>query len=159
VCEVSWLFFEAKRGPRAKRFGKPFRKTSARDKISEFCSPGPPTLTLKYVTRPKPDFLIANRMKFELFTVLQCAVSVVSMIVLLLMHLILFWRLTDGTHILDAKCVKVLSRAVAGRGQLRPSPTRSSPCVFPKPDRTQFPQLVLPLNSQLTTLRAPEVPS
>ena len=35
----------------------------------------------------------------------------------------------------------------------------TSPCVFPEPDRTPFPQLVLPLNSQLTTLRAPEVPS
>jgi hypothetical protein len=31
--------------------------------------------------------------------------------------------------------------------------------MFPEPYRTQFPQLVLPINSQLTTLRAPEVPS
>ena len=31
--------------------------------------------------------------------------------------------------------------------------------MFPEPDRTQFPQLVLPINSQLTTLRAPEVQS
>ena len=90
---------------------------------------------------------------------LQCAVSVVPMIVLLFMLLMLFWHLTNGTHISDAKCVKTLSRVVAGRGQLRPSPTRSNQCVFPEPDRTQFPQLVLPINSQLTTLRAPEFPS
>jgi len=102
---------------------------------------------------------MATRMKFELFTVLQCAVSVVPIIVLLLMLMILFWHLTNGTHTSDANCVKVLSGVVAGRGQLRPSPTRSSLCVFPEPDRTQFPQLVLPINSQLVTLRSPEVPS
>lgn len=45
-----------------------------------------------------------------------------------------------------------------GRGQLRQLPTRPSLCVSPEPARTQFPQLVLPVNSQLTTLRAPEVP-
>jgi hypothetical protein len=97
-------------------------------------------------------------MKFELCTVLQCAVSVVPMIVLLLMLMILFWRLMNGTLTSDAMCVKVLSRVVAGRGQLLPSPTRLSLWLFPEPDRTQFPQLVLPINSQLTTLRAPEVP-
>jgi hypothetical protein len=48
---------------------------------------------------------MATKMKFKLFTVLQCAVSVVPMIVLILMHLILFWRLTNGTHISDAKYV------------------------------------------------------
>ena len=65
-------------------------------------------------------------MKFELCTVLQCAVSVVPMIVLLLMLMILFWRLMNGTLTSDAMCVKVLSRVVAGRGQLRQSPTRLS---------------------------------
>ena len=34
-----------------------------------------------------------------------------------------------------------------------------SVCLSPEPDGTQFPQLILPVNSQLTTLRAPEVPS
>ena len=102
---------------------------------------------------------MATRKMFELFTVLQCAVSVVPMVVLLLMLLILFWRLTNGTRTSDAMCVKVLSGVVAGRGQLRPSQARSSLCVFPEPDGTQFLPLVLPINSQIATLRAPEVQS
>ena len=56
-------------------------------------------------------------------------------------------------------CIEVLSGVVAGRGHLRPSQTRSSLCVFPEPDGTQFLPLVLPINSQIATLRAPEVQS
>jgi hypothetical protein len=68
-----------------------------------------------------------------------------------------FRRLTNGTRTSDAKCVKVLISSCCWEGQLGSSPIRSSLCAFLEPDRTQFPHLILPVNSQLTTLRAPDV--
>lgn len=41
-------------------------------------------------------------------------------------------------------------KAISGRRLLRKLPIKSSPCLSPQPDGTQFPHLALSINSQLS---------
>jgi hypothetical protein len=84
--EDPMFFFEARRSPRAKKLGKPYRRRLHGIKFKNFAPPAPPTLTIKYVTRPKLAFPIKvkvppNRLEspegveVQLYTLLTSAVE------------------------------------------------------------------------------------